>query len=99
MRATTRRREVELPPERGGAADHAFGAEPAAARHDPPLHHALEQAIAALPDGLRTVYVLRAVEECAHAEIAALLEISVGTSEVRFHRAVRALRAALGHLR
>jgi RNA polymerase sigma factor (sigma-70 family) len=56
----------------------------------------LERAIAALPVGLRTVFVLREVEGYSHAEIAKLLSIREGTSQVRHHRAVRMLRAALG---
>jgi RNA polymerase sigma-70 factor (ECF subfamily) len=59
----------------------------------------IERAIAALPDGLRAVFVLREVEGYSHAEIAALLEIREGTSQVRHHRAVRMLRAALGEPR
>lgn len=59
----------------------------------------VEQAVAALPMALRTVFVLRAVEGHSHTEIARLLGIRVGTSEVRYHRAVRALRAALGDLK
>jgi RNA polymerase sigma-70 factor (ECF subfamily) len=56
-------------------------------------------AIAALPEALRVCYVLRAVEGYAHAEVAELLGISIGASEVRVHRAVRALRISLAHLR
>lgn len=59
----------------------------------------LERAIAALPDGLRAVFVLREVEGYTHAEIAALLDIREGTSQVRHHRAVRMLRAVLGDAR
>jgi RNA polymerase sigma-70 factor (ECF subfamily) len=60
---------------------------------------AIARAIAALPDGLRAVFVLREVEGYSHAEIAALLDIRVGTSQVRHHRALRMLRAALGDYR
>lgn len=60
---------------------------------------AITRAIAALPDGLRSVFVLREVEGYSHAEIAALLDIREGTSQVRHHRAVRMLRAALGEHR
>lgn len=73
---------------------------------DPPDHRplasdafadrlALERAIAALPEPLRLVFVLREVEGYAHAEIAALLGISRSASEVRLFRAVRKLRALL----
>ncbi|MEP6619349.1 MAG: sigma-70 family RNA polymerase sigma factor [bacterium] len=57
---------------------------------------ALERAIADLPDLLRVVFVLREVEGYSHAEIAELLAIREGTSQVRHYRAVRQLRAALG---
>jgi RNA polymerase sigma factor (sigma-70 family) len=60
---------------------------------------AIARAIAALPDRLRAVFVLREVEGYSHAEIAALLDIREGTSQVRHHRAVRMLRAALGEHR
>lgn len=56
---------------------------------------AVQRAIDALPDSLRIVFVLREVEGYAHAEIAALLDISVNASEVRLHRALRALRRTL----
>ena len=56
---------------------------------------ALERAINALPESLRRVFLLREVEEFSHAEIAALLEISTGASQVRFHRAVKFLRREL----
>lgn len=55
----------------------------------------LADAVAALPDGLRAVFVLKEVQGFSHAEIAALLEITRGTSEVRLHRAVRLLRTLL----
>jgi RNA polymerase sigma-70 factor (ECF subfamily) len=53
-------------------------------------------AIAALPETLRHVLVLRVMLDLPHAEIAALLGISVGTSEVRLHRAIKQLRASVG---
>jgi RNA polymerase sigma-70 factor (ECF subfamily) len=55
----------------------------------------LERAIALLPDGYRTVFVLHDMEGYAHAEIAALLEISEGTSKSQLFHARRALRASL----
>jgi RNA polymerase sigma-70 factor (ECF subfamily) len=57
---------------------------------------AVQRAIDALPDRLRAVFVLREVEGYSHAEIAALLDISTNASEVRLHRAIRALRQTLG---
>ncbi len=58
----------------------------------------LESAVAALPDGYRTVLVLHDVEGRTHAEIAELLEIDEGTSKSQLSRARRAVRARLqGH--
>lgn len=55
----------------------------------------LERAIAALPDGARTVFVLHDVEGYRHREIARLTGIAVGTSKAQLHRARRILRKAL----
>ena len=55
----------------------------------------LERAIAALPDGYRTVLVLHDIEGCTHEEIAALLEIEPGTSKSQLFHARRALRLRL----
>jgi RNA polymerase sigma-70 factor, ECF subfamily len=55
----------------------------------------LQAAIASLPDALRAVFVLSQVEQLSHAEIAAMLGIRRGTSEVRLHRAIRRLRHIL----
>ena len=55
----------------------------------------LEQAMRGLTPALRAVLVLKEIEGFSHAEVARLLDISVGASEVRLHRAIEALRAAL----
>jgi RNA polymerase sigma-70 factor (ECF subfamily) len=55
----------------------------------------LQTAIASLPDPLRVVFVLSHVEQLPHAEIAAILGIRRGTSEVRLYRAIRHLRGIL----
>jgi RNA polymerase sigma-70 factor (ECF subfamily) len=54
----------------------------------------LERSIAMLPDGYRVVLVLHDVEGMKHEEIAARLEITVGTSKSQLSRA----RGALRHL-
>jgi RNA polymerase sigma factor (sigma-70 family) len=56
----------------------------------------LEEAIAALPEGARLVFVLRELEGHTHGEVAARLGISVGTSKSQLHRARMLLRGALG---
>jgi len=55
----------------------------------------LDRALRDLSPSLRTVLVLKEIEGFSHAEIAAMLDISVGASEVRLHRALQALRATL----
>lgn len=55
----------------------------------------LEQAIAGLPDGCRTVLLLRKVELLSHREIADRLGITVSTVEKQHARALRLLRASL----
>lgn len=55
----------------------------------------LEAAIAALPAGARTVFVLHDVEGYRHEEIAEAAGIAVGTSKAQLFRARRLLRARL----
>jgi RNA polymerase sigma-70 factor (ECF subfamily) len=68
----------------------------AAAQAGPGARLELEEAIAALPDGARVVFVLHDLEGYTHAEIAARAGISSGTSKSQLHRARLLLRAALG---
>lgn len=56
---------------------------------------ALRDALVRLPEPLRDVFVLKVSEGYSHAEIAELLGIRSGTSEVRLFRAVRRLRDLL----
>ena len=56
---------------------------------------AIATALTALPSDLRVVFMLSDVEGYSHAEIAGMLGIRSGTSEVRLHRARRRLRALL----
>jgi RNA polymerase sigma-70 factor (ECF subfamily) len=90
---TTRRAEVrrlrrvgdesEMPP--GGGAS-------------PVIQHGdidLERAIAALPTGARTVFVLHEIEGYSHEEIGKATGIAIGTSKAQLFRARRLLREAL----
>lgn len=52
-------------------------------------------AIAALPDGARAVFVLYALEGYTHEEIAAMLDIAVGSSKAQLHRARGLLKEKL----
>lgn len=56
----------------------------------------LWRAVAALPGGFREVLVLHDIAGFTHAEVAALLEISEGTSKSQLARARARLRCALG---
>lgn len=57
---------------------------------------ALGRAVDRLPERLRTVTVLRYVDELSLAEIADVLDCPVGTVKSRLHHAMRALRSDLG---
>lgn len=54
-----------------------------------------ETAMLKLPDGAREIFVLHDVEGHKHHEIAALLDISAGTSKAQLHRARMMLRKHL----
>ncbi len=56
----------------------------------------LERALAQLPDGCRTAFVLHDVEGLEHREVAAALGIAEGTSKSQVHKARMRLRAMLG---
>ena len=55
----------------------------------------LEKAMATLPPGARSVFVLHDVEGRTHDEIASLLGLAAGTSKAQLHRARKLLREAL----
>ena len=55
----------------------------------------VQEAVDALPEGYRTVFVLRQIEELSTAETAECLEISEETVKTRLHRARSALREQL----
>lgn len=55
----------------------------------------LDLALARLPDGAREIFVLHDVHGYKHREVAALLEISAGTSKAQLHRARMMLRKHL----
>lgn len=55
----------------------------------------LEQAIAQLPEGCRTVLLLRKIDLLSHQEISTRLGIAISTVEKQHARALRLLRVAL----
>ena len=68
---------------------------PARERPEDPRLDSVRQAVSGLPDTLREAIELRLREELSYEEIAAVLEIPVGTVRSRLHHAVRRLRAAV----
>jgi len=70
-------------------------AAPGAPQAQPELRLALEAAVAALPEGLRSTFVLREACDLSYDEVAAVEGIDVGTVKSRLHRARAALQAAL----
>jgi len=63
---------------------------------DPATAIDLERAIAALPPGARSAFVLHDVEGFSHAEIAELTGRAEGTIRAQLHRARKLLMEALG---
>jgi RNA polymerase sigma-70 factor (ECF subfamily) len=68
---------------------------PAASVPQPELRLTLEAAVAALPEVLRSTFVLRQGCDLSYEEVAAVEGIDVGTVRSRLHRARAALQAAL----
>jgi RNA polymerase sigma-70 factor (ECF subfamily) len=62
---------------------------------EPDLKARLAQAIDALPDGYRAVFVMHDIEGYTHEEIAGLLRVHPGTSKAQLFRARARLRLAL----
>jgi len=56
----------------------------------------LERALAQLPEGCRTAFVLHDVEGLEHREVADILGIAEGTSKSQVHKARLRLRSLLG---
>jgi len=63
--------------------------------YSPHISMDLEKAIASLPAGARTVFVLHDIEGYQHSEIAELNEIAPGTSKAQLHWARKHLREML----
>jgi RNA polymerase sigma-70 factor (ECF subfamily) len=60
------------------------------------LRHHIQEAVDALPEGLRTVFLVRDVEGLSTEETAELLSLSLPAVKTRLHRARLALREAIG---
>jgi RNA polymerase sigma-70 factor (ECF subfamily) len=73
-----------------GVADESRGADESAARSDD--HELLHRALGRLDRDEREVLLLSRLQELSFAEVARILECSVGAARVRAHRALKALR-------
>lgn len=87
-RSAWRRSRHEIPLDLHEELPHAAREAPAGLALD------LENVIAALPAGARTILVLHDVEGYRHEEIAELTDITIGTSKSQLSRARRLLREA-----
>ncbi len=78
-------------------ADLDEGADVAAGGHEsePDLKRRMAEAIDALPEGYRTVFLMHDVEGYTHEEIGAALGVESGTSKAQLSRARAKLRVAL----
>jgi RNA polymerase sigma-70 factor (ECF subfamily) len=93
MRHEKRRNEVALEKGETQMSDSARSPEEQAAAEE--TARLLEQAVDALPEPYRLVFVMREVQQLSGLETAACLEISEENVKVRLHRAKGMLRAAL----
>lgn len=89
LRRTVRPSAVLTPPIEPESSELAGGSTPGEA---PVSRQVLEQAIDALPEVFRTVFVLRAIEGISGIETAACLGINETTVRTRLYRAQRRLR-------
>ena len=92
---TTRRREARVALVEDLSATEVHGAGGSVRLMDPGIAIDLERAIATLPPGARTAFVLHDVEGFSHAEIAELSGLAEGTVRAQLHRARRLLMKRL----
>jgi RNA polymerase sigma-70 factor (ECF subfamily) len=80
---------------RNTSLDEAIAVRDAKPQSDPLLRERLMQAVNALPEGCRTVFMMHDSEGYTHQEIAEALGVTEGTSKAQLARARGKLRAAL----
>lgn len=83
-------------PSSGGPADGELGPGEAASQNE--LHAAVRRAVDRLPEGQRLVIVLAEFQGLPYREVAAILDIPVGTVKSRRHAADKRLREVLKNL-
>jgi len=110
-RVASRRRQVMEPlPEQLDSGSSSHGADPERYRSLVPAGGTvapasteigidLERAVAGLPTGARTAFVLHDVQGYKHQEIAEMMGLATGTVKAQLHRARMLLRRALGDRR
>jgi RNA polymerase sigma-70 factor, ECF subfamily len=91
MRSSHHRRAV-VPIDDVPIADDASATNSAFSQHQ---HHAIREAVAALPEDQRVVVALVCIQGCAYREAADILEIPVGTVMSRLARARKSLHRKL----
>ncbi len=89
-------RKVDRHRKRERSLEDAAHVTPGRRQMEPDVRERLEQAIEALPDIYRTVFLMHDLEGYGHREIAETLDVAEGTSKARLFRAREKLRAALG---
>jgi RNA polymerase sigma-70 factor (ECF subfamily) len=99
-----RRRRIVTDPEPQGGSDHddrATASEPSPERRvlSRELAERISRALRGLPEQQRAVFVLRHYEGLTLQEIAASMDISLGTVKSTLHRAIHRLRERLEGLR
>jgi RNA polymerase sigma-70 factor (ECF subfamily) len=72
-----------------------WSAQPLQELLDSETRQVMERAVLRLPEDLRTVFLLRDVEELSNAEVAEILDLSVPAVKSRLHRARKGLREDL----
>jgi RNA polymerase sigma-70 factor (ECF subfamily) len=80
---------------RNAPLEEALTMEKPAPRSDPLMRDKVMAAVNALPEGCRTVFMMHDAEGFTHAEIAASLGVTEGTSKAQLNRARGKLREAL----
>src|SRR4051812_9588946 len=80
---------------RNAPLEEAFTIPRSAPLSDPVLREKLAAAVAALPEGCRTVFLMHDAEGYTHEEIAAALGVTAGTSKAQLARSRSKLRIAL----
>ena len=96
-----RRQRIRFDALAAGAGERLAGSEPAPGERmaDAGLDHDVAAALAALSPEFRACVVLCDIEGLSYEEVAAVLDVKLGTVRSRIHRGRAQLRAALAHRR